>query len=427
MSDQVLSRQTLAQKILARAAGVAAVAPGTRLRVKPRFVLAYDFPGILEPLFEQLGTEFGLARMPDPDRYALFIDHMVPAQKPSEEQVHQVTRSWASANGVRLHEGDGIGHQVAAEKGYGLPGALVVHFDRHVSALGAFGALALGIRRQILEAFAFDSVDMEVPGSMRATLHGRPRPGVMARDLFNHLVLRLGPGGCRGHVLELDGPAVAALTIGERMTLCGLATFTGAISAIVAADDVACEWVRRRTAEPFEPLFSDADADYAEVHDIDISDIPPYVVVPPSPANVVPVGAVLGRPADQGYIGSCVSGRLEDLRAAAHVLRGRRIAPGFRLNVVPTSRELMGAAAREGLLEVLVEAGAFVSSPSCDYCFGHIQALAAGQTAVSTGPLNVPGRMGSADAHVYIASAATVAATALAGRIADPTPFFARA
>jgi len=415
---------TISEKILARAAGLEAVRPGDHIRAKPHVVLAYDFPGVLDVMFRQMKEELGVDELREPGRFALFIDHMVPAAAPSEEEIHEITRRWAREHGVALHERAGIGHQVAAERGYALPGTFVVHFDRHVSALGAFGCLAMGIRRQILEAFVDETIGMEVPGSVKVDLHGALGPGVMARDLYNHLIAKLGPEGCRGQVLELTGPTVEAMSLEGRMTMCGLASFTGAVSAIVNPDAKAIAWVRARTDRAVEILSSDDAAGYAAVHRFEVSAVEPYIVLPPSPAAVVPVSAKEGAPVDQGYIGSCVSGRLEDLRAAAHVLRGRRVKADFRLNVVPTSNELMLAAMREGLLDVLVEAGAFISSPTCDYCYGHIQALAPGQRAVSTGTLNVPGRMGSVRAEIYIASAATVAATAVEGRLADPRKYF---
>jgi 3-isopropylmalate/(R)-2-methylmalate dehydratase large subunit len=196
--------------------------------------------------------------------------------------------------------------------------------------------------------------------------------------------------------------------------------FTGAISAIVNPDEERLAYALPRARKQLEPQMSDADAEYAAVHEVDLSSVEPLVVVPPSPANTRNLSACEGLEVHAGYLGSCASGRLEDLRAAATILAGRRIASGFSLNVVPTSQEIMAAAAKEGLIATLVEAGAFISSPSCDYCYGRIGTVSAGQRAVSTGTLNVPGRMGSTDAEIYLCSAATLAASAVEGRIADP-------
>ena len=419
---------TIAEKILGRAsrAGVPLRA-GTEVEVKPDHVLGYDFPGYLDLIFRQMKEEFGIDRVAEPERFALFIDHMVPAATPAEEELHIVTRTWCADNGVRLHEREGIGHQVAAEAGYAAPGGFVVHFDGHIAQLGAFGTLAIGIHTQLLEAFVRERIDFSVPETTRVNLTGRLAPGVMARDVFHHLVRVLGPRSCRFQVLELGGPALGDISLEGRQTITGLAMFTGALTAICNPDRLALDYARAHVARPFEPQTSDADASYAAVHAIDLTDLAPIVVVPPNPAATADLADHAGLAVQAGYLGSCASGRLEDLRAAAAVLRGRRIAPGFQLHIVPTSQAIMAAASREGLLTTLIEAGAFVTSSSCDYCYGRIATMTEGQRAVSTGTLNVRGRMGSPDSEIYLCNAAAVAASALEGRIADPRPYLAEA
>ncbi len=416
---------TITEKILARASSRSAVRAGDEVRARPDFVVAYDFPGYTDVIFRQMKDEFGIARVADPKRFALFIDHMVPAVTPQEEDLHQNTRDWGAANDVPVYERVGIGHQVASELGYATPGALVVHFDGHISQLGTFGTLAIGVRRHLLEAFVKDSIKMKVPHTTRVDLTGSLPAGVMARDVFHHIVRVIGPSGCRFNVLELGGPAIAAMGIESRQTITCLAMFTGAITAIVNPDEVTLPYARERARLAIEPLASDDDADYAARHTIDVAGLEPVVVVPPSPANTRDLAEVLGTPVQVGYLGSCASGRLEDLRAAAQVLRGRKVRPGFQLHVVPTSQAIMQQAAAEGLLTDLIAAGAFVSSPSCDYCFGRMGVMTAGQRAVSTGTLNVRGRMGSPDSEIYIVNAAAVAAAAVEGRIADPRPYLA--
>jgi 3-isopropylmalate/(R)-2-methylmalate dehydratase large subunit len=199
--------------------------------------------------------------------------------------------------------------------------------------------------------------------------------------------------------------------------------FTGAVTAIAPPSAHAIEFALRHAKTHAPAAYADPDANYANVLDVDLGTVEPMVVLPPSPANARPLSAHLGIGVDAGYLGSCASGRLEDLHAAAAILRGKRIKPGFSLHVVPTSQAIMAAAAADGTLTALIEAGAFVSSPSCDYCSGNIATVAPGQKAVSTGTLNVPGRMGSAEAEIYLCSAATVAASALEGRIADPRAY----
>jgi 3-isopropylmalate/(R)-2-methylmalate dehydratase large subunit len=414
---------TITEKILARASGRASVCAGDEIMARPDFVVAYDFPGYTDVIFRQMKDDFGIERVPDPQRHVLFIDHMVPAVTPQEEDLHQNTRDWGAANGVPVYERKGIGHQVAAELGYASPGAFVVHFDGHISQLGTFGTLAIGVRRHLLEAYVKDSIQIKVPATTRVDLTGRLRPGVMARDVFHHIVRVLGPSSCRFQVLELGGPALAGFSIDARQTITCLAMFTGAITAIINPDDITLPYARARARLPIEPLYSDPDAVYAARHEIDISELEPVVVVPPSPANTRDLSECIGTEVQVGYLGSCASGRIEDLRAAAQVLRGRSVRPGFQLHVVPTSQEIMKQASEEGLLTDLIAAGAFVTSPSCDYCFGRLGVMTAGQRAVSTGTLNVKGRMGSPDSEIFIVNAAAVAAAAIEGRIADPRKY----
>lgn len=414
---------TITEKILARVSGRHSVRAGDELTARPDFVIAYDFPGYTDVMFQQMREDFGIDQVAAPERFALFIDHMVPATSPKEEELHIMTRSWGATQGVPVYERKGIGHQVSAELGYATPGAFAVHFDGHVSQLGALGTLAIGLRRNLLEAYVSETIAIQVPGTVRLNLHGTPGPGVMARDIIHHIVREIGPAGCAFQVLELGGPVVEAMDIEGRQTLCGQAMFVGATTAIVNPDAKAIAYARDRARIALDPVCSDPDAVYARVIDLDIGALTPVVVVPPSPANTRDLKDFTGLPVHAGYIGSCASGRMEDLRIAAQVLRGRQVASGVSLHIVPTSQALMAQAAQEGLLQVFSEAGAFVSAPSCDYCMGRVGAMAAGQRAVSTGTLNVRGRMGSPDAEIYLCNAAVVAASAVQGCIADPVPY----
>jgi len=326
---------------------------------------------------------------------------------------------------VPVHEREGIGHQVSAELGYATPGAFAVHFDGHVSQLGAFGTLAMGVRKGVLEAFVSSDMAIRVPATVKIEITGTLQPGVMARDVFHHLVRVLGPASCRFKVVELCGPVIDAMSIEGRQTICGQAMFVGATTAIINPDAKALAYAKDRARIALDPVASDADARYDRIVEIDVSALEPVVVVPPSPAGTRNLVDYAGIEIHAGYLGSCASGRMEDLRIAAQVLRGRQVAPGVSLHVVPTSQALMSQAAAEGLIQVFSDAGAFVSSPSCDYCFGRIATMTAGQRAVSTGTLNVPGRMGSPDSEIYLCNAAVVAASSVTGRITDPRPFLA--
>jgi 3-isopropylmalate/(R)-2-methylmalate dehydratase large subunit len=422
--EEVRMGLTIAEKILARAGGKNVVKAGDEIMARPDFIHSYDFPGYTDAFFREMREEFGLTSPPAPERFALFIDHMVPPHTPKEEDLHLITRRWAKEQKIPLFERFGIGHQVATEVGYAVPGAFLVHFDGHVSQLGAFGMLALGLRRNILEAYVRERISLQVPSTTKVVLTGRLPHGVMARDVFHHILRQLGPSFCRFQVLELDGPAVAAMSMGERQTLCGLAMFTGASTAIINPDERCL--TQAGDCGPrvkLSPVRSDPDARYAAVHQLDLSSIEPLLAAPPHPANIKPLAEVVGLEVHVGYIGSCVSGRMEDLQVAARILKEHKVKEGFQLNIIPTSRRIMAEAAKAGLWDTLLESGAFVSSPSCDYCFGHIATMSAGQRAISTGTLNVPGRMGSPDSEIFLGSAAAVAAAAVEGRIVDPRSY----
>lgn len=414
---------TITEKILARAAGLENVRAGDEIMAKPDFVLAYDFPGYTDVYFRQMKEEFGIDKVAEPERYGIFIDHMVPVATPKEEELHKGTRQWCADNGVALYERKGIGHQVAAEVGYATPGAFVVHFDGHISQLGTFGTLAIGMRRNVLEAFVREKVSIKVPETVRVNLHGTLRPGVMARDVFHHIVRVLGPSSCRFQVLELGGDGLDGLTTEGIQSITCLAMFTGALTAIVNPEGERLDYALERAKKQLEPVRSDPDANYSAVHDIELGDLEPIIVVPPTPANTRNLSEFVGLDVQSGYLGSCASGRLEDIEVAAKILKGRQVRQGFMLHVIPTSHEIMAEAGRRGYISTLAEAGAYVSTSSCDFCYGRIATMTEGQRAVSTGTLNVKGRMGSPDSEIYLCNAATVAASAIEGRIADPRKY----
>ena len=414
---------TITEKILARAAGLESVRAGDEIMAKPDFVLAYDFPGYTDVYFQQMKEEFGIDKVAEPERYGIFIDHMVPVATPKEEELHKGTRQWCADNGVALYERKGIGHQVAAEVGYATPGAFVVHFDGHISQLGTFGTLAIGMRRNVLEAFVREKVSIKVPETVRVNLHGTLRPGVMARDVFHHIVRVLGPSSCRFQVLELGGDGLDGLTTEGIQSITCLAMFTGALTAIVNPEGERLDYALERAKKQLEPVRSDPDAHYSAVREIELGDLEPIIVVPPTPANTRNLSEFVGLDVQSGYLGSCASGRLEDIEVAAKILKGRQVRQGFMLHVIPTSHEIMAEAGRRGYISTLAEAGAYVSTSSCDFCYGRIATMTEGQRAVSTGTLNVKGRMGSPDSEIYLCNAATVAASAIEGRIADPRKY----
>lgn len=413
---------TIAEKILARAGGLEKVTAGQNASFRPDYMIAYDYPGYTDVMFRQMRDDFAITKVKEPERYVLFIDHMTTRNDAAEEAQHAVTREWGQANGVAVHEGMGIGHQVAAELGYALPGKFLVHFDGHISGLGAFGALGWGVRKDLLEAWVSGGVYLDVPASTRFYLEGEFANGVDNRDLIHYIIATYGADACVHQVMEYAGPGAEAMSIGRRQGLCGMAMFTGAVSAIFNPDEKTLAYARQVARTEFEPVYSDADAVYAAKHQVDLSALAPQVVLPGSAksANTRPIGELAGTKLQHAYIGSCASGRIEDIRAAAEVMRGKQVAPGVLFNVVPTSQRIYEQAREEGLLDVLSEAGARVARASCDFCVGYASPLKPGDKCISTGVLNISGRMGSTEAEIYMASAYTVAASALAGEILDP-------
>ena len=379
---------TMVEKILGRTCGGDPVRAGENHAVRPARMIAYDFPGYTDVMFRQMRDDFGITSLEDPSRYVVFIDHMLTKRNDREQEVHQVTRDWCEYYGIELHEGRGIGHQLTAELGLAIPGDFLVHFDGHISGIGAFGALGWGIRRDLIEAWVTGQLYVDIPATTRFDLYGEFAPGVDSRDLVHTIIDLVGADGCAHQVMEFGGPGARSMKIDHRQGLCGMAMFTGAVT-------------------------------YAARHTIDLAQIVPQVVQPGSAraANTHTAAELAGTPITKAFIGSCASGRIEDLRAAALVLDGRTVAPGVELNVVPTSQKVHDQAEQEGLLDVLRAAGAHIAVSSCDFCFGYQKPLAAGENCISTGVLNISGRMGSSDANIYMGSPYTVAASALAGTI----------
>lgn len=412
---------TVTQKILARASGRSAVAVGEDVMTRPDRIMIYDWPGWTSRFIEQQETEFG-GRMTDADRYVIFIDHMVTRGDSGEEAAHGPAVEWARKVGAHLHDRMGIGHQVAAELGYAVPGAFLIHIDPHVAGLGAFGSLAVGTHRSMLEPWVTGEMAFTVPAAVEVRLEGELAPHVDARDLLHHLIARRGADGFLQQVVEFSGPGAESLSLGARQTICGMVMFGGALSGLMPVDIAVLDFVTPRAANGFEVFEPDPDARYAETIEIDLAEVEPLVATPgaATPETLKPIEQMVGTPLDRGYIGSCSSGRIEEIRIAAEVLRGRRVHPGFELTIVPTSESIRVQAEEEGLLDALTAAGAKVSYSSCDHCIGYADAMEDGDVCISSGVLNVRGRMGSIDSDIYLASAETIAASALTGAIADP-------
>ena len=410
--------QTMAEKILSQKFGQPVMAGDEQL-FSPDWICAYDFPGYIDVYRKQL-AELGISKVKTPEKYLLFIDHYYPAGGAREQGIHQITRQFAQEQGIRLFEGMGIGHQLSLDMGFIKPGDFVTHFDGHVSSLGSVGALCIGIRNSMIEAIATEEVSMVVPQTVRVDFTGQLNKGVAARDVFLTLLKQLGPAGCVSCVLEYGGEGLATLNMDDRFVICNLAMFLGAVSAIVEPDAISLDYVSSRAKGPIAPVYPDKDASYCKRITLDLSQVVPCLAAPHSPANVITVEEAIGTKVDVGLVGSCASGRLTDFSQLCEILKGRRIADKFRLTLVPVTVALQKELACNGMMQILIDAGARIHYPSCDFCFGALGCLADGQVALSTGTLNIAGRMGSSKASIYSASPYSVAAAAVTGSITDP-------
>lgn len=412
---------TLAQKILARASGRERVAVGEVVMAEPDLFELIDL--VLPQYFRTL-TAHGIERLRYPERCIVFADHEVPSQTIRVAGLKKQLRQQMADYGITRFYAEGrhgISHQAIVEQGHVTPGMLVLSADTHATTLGCVGALSPPINYETVQALATGDIWLKVPQTIRVELRGRLRPHVMSRDLAQQVIARLGPALCDYRVLEFGGPALASLDMDARMTLCNVAVDGGAKAGLVEPDDVTDAYLAPRARTPYTLLRSDPDAEYVHRLEIDLDTIEPLVAAPPRPDNLVPVSSLGAVRVDQVYVGSCAGGRLEDLRAAAAVVRGREVHPDVRMLVVPSSQEIYANAAREGLLQVFADAGALVSAPSCGPCYGNLAPLSDGEVCIGTSTTNTPGRMGSAAASIYISNAAVAAASAIAGRICAPS------
>jgi len=402
-------------------AHASAVWPGDLVQVAVDLVLSND---ITAPIaireFEKLGVE----RVFDPERVVMVPDHFAPNKDIKSAEQCRSMREFARAQALVYFEVGrmGIEHVLLPEQGLVGPGDVVVGADSHTCTYGALGALATGMgSTDIAVAMATGQIWMRVPETLRIVYHGALRPWVGGKDLILHTIGRIGVAGARYQSIEFVGPALAELSMAGRFTMANMAIEAGAKAGLFAVDDVTRAYVDGRVKRPYHVYQADDDAAYARVVEIDVGQIEPQVAFPHLPENARPVSQAGEVHVDQVVIGSCTNGRLEDLRVATGLLRGRQVHSDVRCIVIPGTQQVYLDALREGLVEALVEAGAVVSTPTCGPCLGgYMGVLAAGERALSTTNRNFRGRMGHPDSLVYLAGPAVAAASALLGRIAAP-------
>lgn len=410
---------TIAEKILARAAGRDSVAPGDLVVVKVDTAIVLD-----------IGFYPGLWRWPrrlfDPDRVVVVHDHVVPPKDVQSAEALQTGRRFVERYGVsRFHDvgrDQGISHQIAADEAYALPGTVLVCIDSHTCSGGALNCCARGIgAAELIYVLCTGETWFRVAPTIRYELAGRLRPAVTTKDVFLHIAARYGSHANRN--VEFGGPAMATLALDARRTLSTMAAEVSAEFALWEPDDLLLAHVRSRTERPFRPTWPDPDACYEDVRTIDLDALEPYVALPDYVAgNAVPVGELdASVKLDQCFVGSCANGTLDDLATVAAIVRGKQVAAGVRFIVTPGSQRIYREAARRGIIATLIEAGCLVTTSACGACAGlDLGVLGPGEVCLTASTRNFKGRMGSPEAKIYIGSPATVAASALTGRITDP-------
>ena len=409
---------TISQKILSRASGYDGMAePGEIVEAEIDYAMSHDGTSVLAiSSFREMGSE----KVWDPDRVVVPYDHIVPANNETAADLQREVRNWAREQNIShfFDCGTGVCHQVFPEQGFALPGTLLVGADSHSCTYGAFGAFGTGVgATDMAEIYSAGRLWFRVPETIGIKVEGRLAPFVSAKDIALQVIGDLGADGATYKAVEYIGPAIEGLSISGRMTLCNLGVEMGAKAAIVPPDEKTDEWLRGRARQPYTQVFSDPDS-YQQQYDYDIAELEPQVAAPFRVDNVRPVSELAGLKIDQAFIGTCTNGRLEDLEAAAGILKGKKVRA--RTLVIPASREVLLDALKRGIIQTLVEAGAMIGPPGCGPCLGaHMGVLAEGEVCVSTSNRNFPGRMGKGGL-VYLASPATVAASALQGRLAVP-------
>lgn len=412
---------TMAEALLASASNTERVSPGDHVVCEVDVVMTQDIhtPGIAYVL-----EEMGVEELYDPSRVVVVLDHEAPSHDVTNATEKVGIREFVADHpGVTFYDvGTGISHEVLPEKGHIRPGELVVGSDSHTVSHGAFGAASTGLGdTDIAYALATGENWFRVPESIAFDVEGSFDEHVSSKDLLLYLAGEYGTDVARYRAIEFRGSTVEALPLDDRITLTNMSIELGAKFGFTPVDDVVTEYVEGRTDEPFDPVHADADAEYAETYEIDVTDLEPQVAVPHDVENVHPISAVDPVEVDQVFLGSCTNGKYEDLRVAADILEGHEVAPMTRLLVTPASREIYGRAERDGLIRIFNDAGAVVTSSTCGACPGlGMGVLGKGEVCLAAQNRNFKGRMGHDDSEIYLSSPATAAATAITGRITDP-------
>ena len=411
---------TFAEKILAKKAGLSHTVPGQIVNITPNVALSHDNTAPIYGIFKEMGGQCVF----DPKMHAVFIDHAAPAPTTKHAENHRIIREFVIEQGIEnfFDVGRGICHQVLVEEGLALPGEVVLGSDSHTPHAGVMGAFGAGIgRSEMASIWAVGSLWLRVPESMKITVDGQFQPGVTAKDLAIKVIGDLGADGALYMSVEWHGEAIRAMSISQRSILPNMMAEMGAKNSVILPDEATLAYLAGRARRTFDVILPDAEAAYAQSYTYQAGDLEPMIACPHTVDNVQPLSKVAGTKVQQAFLGTCTNGRLEDLATAAEVLKGRKLAPGMRMVVIPASSHIYLEAVKAGYIETFIEAGAAVESPGCGPCMGnHMGVPAVGEVSISTANRNFRGRMGTKESDIYLASPAVVAATAVAGEISHP-------
>jgi len=413
---------TIAEKILAKKSGKDVVRPGEFIIANVDLAMSHENADMVLKSFKKLGIE----KVWNPEKIVIIFDHRIPAETVTTASTHKRLREFVKAQGIKhFHDiGYGICHQVLAEE-YDKPGMLIVGTDSHTTTHGALGAFSTGVGATDMSmVWATGKIWLRVPETIKIVAKGKWPKGVYSKDFIIYTIGKLGVAAADYKAVEFHGPAIEELSISSRLVISNLSMEMGAKTGIIPPDKKTIEYVKKNIGTDFEPVLPDKDAEYAAVYEIDVSEIEPTVAAPHSPGNAKPVKELEGTKINQAFIGTCTNGRLEDLEIAAKILEDHKIHPDVRMIVGPASKRILKEAMKRGLIDIFIEAGAVIIPPGCGPCLGkHQGVLAPGEVCISTANRNFKGRMGSPEAFVYLASPATVAASAIEGKITDPRKY----
>lgn len=413
---------TITEKIIAAHSDRKRVEAGELVTVKVDLAIAND---ITAPIAIKQLEKYGIDRVHDANRIALVMDHFFPPKDILSAQQIKISREFAKKMGIKNYfegQDSGVMHTVLPEKGFIVPGDLVIGADSHTCTYGGLGAFATGVgSTDIAYIWATGETWLKVPESMKFVFYGKPQKWVGGKDFVLSVIGKIGVDGALYRAMEYHGEAIKALSVDDRLTIANMAIEAGGKNAVIEADEKTIEWVRRRTSREGVIYKADPDAKYCCEHEFDAGKLEPVVACPHLPSNVKPVSEVAGTHIDQVFIGSCTNGRISDLRIAAAILKGKKVHPEVRCIVIPASDQVYKQAMHEGLLEILADAGCLISTSTCGPCLGgHMGILAEGEVCLSTSNRNFVGRMGHPGSFIYLSGPAVAAASAILGRIAHP-------